>query len=582
MQYVEGITLADEIARNGSITEEFTVQIFKQIADALDHAHEQHVLHRDIKPSNIMLVADKDQERRAVVLDFGIAKLQNENQALTKTGDVFGTPCYMSPEQCQGEKLDNRSDIYSLGCVMYEIFTGKTPFNGQSIVDIILKQVSEKPTPINSLAGAKFPNALERIIEKTLAKAPSERYQSVAELKEDLSKLSSSQYHIRLRSPGDFGRIGKIIACVLTAVLMIAGVWFFWRIANDRPQVSSVVKQDIDAPIAFDKQFEDLGDTVYNRIHRNSLENPGAIGKRDRMAVLKGLTPYDAMYPDKSAGSDGLHTMSDQVHRIYDPDERSAGEDAEISLDAYMGDVRKLGWRIKHRPDRFIKEFSANDSFIDDSIVSALKGNALHVLSLNNSKVTAKAVEDIAGFSELESLSLDGIALPHDALKRLMTLPDLSTLSVAGCGLDDESMLILSEHKFKQLILSGNEKITDKGVRYLVKKHVPELELNLSGTSITPAVLADMVQLKGLRGLWIYGIPVADADLPAIARIKTLEGLDLSLSKISDFGLRKFKPPSLKKLVLQKCVNVTSYGVMMFKRNCPHCSVYLGNKRRAI
>jgi serine/threonine protein kinase len=221
MQYVEGVTLADEILQKGVITEEFAVQIFKQIADALNHAHEQHVLHRDIKPSNIMLVADKSQGRRAVVLDFGIAKLQNENQALTKTGDVFGTPYYMSPEQCQGEKLDKRSDVYSLGCVMYEALAGRPPFTGDSFLQVVYRQVSAKPAPLSSLS-LKNPVSpgFRAIVEKCLEKDPRARFQSMAELRRSLD-LGDVVKH-GLANSGKHGRLLRLgVVLGITACLTI-------------------------------------------------------------------------------------------------------------------------------------------------------------------------------------------------------------------------------------------------------------------------------------------------------------------------------------------------------------------------
>lgn len=191
MQYVEGLTLSEELERNGPLAEDEAARIFSQVADALAHAHQSHVLHRDIKPSNIMLVNDIRGNRSAMLLDFGIAKLSSpdgKSLDLTKTGEVMGTPYYMSPEQCQGKEADQRSDIYALGCVMYEALTGKKPVAGDNFLQVLTNQVQEKIKPISEHATAKDVSPrMKQIIHKAIEKDPNKRFQSMTELWQVLS-----------------------------------------------------------------------------------------------------------------------------------------------------------------------------------------------------------------------------------------------------------------------------------------------------------------------------------------------------------------------------------------------------------
>src|SRR5262249_12802453 len=139
MELVEGETLSERIKRRGPLTVEEAVEIFVPICFALSHAHGEGIIHRDIKPSNIILAVDgKTGIRTPKIVDFGIAKVAgNEDGAtLTATCEIFGTPYYMSPEQCRGEQIDARCDIYSLGCVLFECLTGTPPFPGNSAVSI--------------------------------------------------------------------------------------------------------------------------------------------------------------------------------------------------------------------------------------------------------------------------------------------------------------------------------------------------------------------------------------------------------------------------------------------------------------
>lgn len=179
MGYAEGGTLEDLI-RMGPLDIEIAIKIVVQLAEALEYAHSKGVIHRDIKPSNILL----DEEGRPLLSDFGIAKAL-EGTKLTQTGIIIGTPEYMSPEQGQGKKIDHRSDIYSLGVVLYEMLTGQLPFKADTPMGIIYKHISEPPPPIRKLRP-DVPKWLEEIIMKALAKNPEDRFQKARDLAQAL------------------------------------------------------------------------------------------------------------------------------------------------------------------------------------------------------------------------------------------------------------------------------------------------------------------------------------------------------------------------------------------------------------
>ncbi|MBA3994921.1 MAG: hypothetical protein C0469_15485, partial [Cyanobacteria bacterium DS2.3.42] len=199
MELVEGVTLADEIKRLGHLPVERAIKIFIQVAFAIGYAHESRVIHRDLKPSNIMLVdkkSDSDTELVKVV-DFGIAKLTGvdefNQQTLTKTGEIFGSPLYMSPEQCMGVAVDHRSDLYSLGCVFYEALTSAPPFMGESALSTMMKHQAENQATLKEASlGMHFPPGLEHVISKLLEKDPQHRYQSASQLASDLIHVERS------------------------------------------------------------------------------------------------------------------------------------------------------------------------------------------------------------------------------------------------------------------------------------------------------------------------------------------------------------------------------------------------------
>jgi serine/threonine protein kinase len=236
MDIVRGEPLARRLVKDQE-SFRFTdiIDIFVQVCDALSHAHARGVVHRDLKPSNIMVVGNDVK-----VLDFGIAKLMSEDSdqelQLTRTGEVFGSPLYMSPEQCRGLRLDFRSDIYSIGCVMYEAFTGNPPFSGNSHIDTMLKHVNDLPASVaSSMCDARYVEKVDAILLRCMAKNPNARFQSMDEVKAALleleretkgpvEKLKQKLELIRLKLGAQGKLTKKMIAAYCAAGLIFAGL----------------------------------------------------------------------------------------------------------------------------------------------------------------------------------------------------------------------------------------------------------------------------------------------------------------------------------------------------------------------
>ena len=187
MELLEGQSLAQLIRRGGPLPAARAIEFVRQIADALGTAHDRSIVHRDLKPDNIHIsrgIAGKDH---VTIVDFGLAKVIGSSR-LTRAGMVFGTPHYMSPEQAQGDPTDHRADIYALGVVMYEMFTGRVPFEADSYMGVLTKHMYMAPTPPSQLPGTEDLGVLEAMMLRCLQKKPEHRYQVMSELCQELDR----------------------------------------------------------------------------------------------------------------------------------------------------------------------------------------------------------------------------------------------------------------------------------------------------------------------------------------------------------------------------------------------------------
>lgn len=191
MEYLEGISLEDLLDEHGRIEREQEIAtIALQVCDALEHAHAMKVIHRDLKPGNIVLLC-KDGEITAKVVDFGLVKLQEDMQRLTREGQALGSPLYMSPEQCMGLPITSRTDIYSLAIIMFEMVTGQTPYEADSIMEIMAAHCEPhiQPEKISNLrSNLKGSDVLQEVLSKALEKNANDRYQTVDEFRDDIRK----------------------------------------------------------------------------------------------------------------------------------------------------------------------------------------------------------------------------------------------------------------------------------------------------------------------------------------------------------------------------------------------------------
>ena len=297
MQYIDGRSL-------GELCEELTVAakvgLVRDIARAIHAAHRTGLVHRDLKPGNILLARGEAGEIHPYVVDFGLALAQDE-LSLSRTGMVSGTPAYISPEQAQGQPLDRRTDVYSLGVVLYELLAGKPPFSGGNLARILVQLVQEDPRPLRQAAPA-VPEDLETIVAKCLEKDPARRYESARELAEDLDRFLDGE-PIRARRAGWAYRAGKrlrkhrtlaivsaaaVLALLLLGTLSLRAQWqareraqlaqrFGQRIGSFRTSMEYVAAQPLHDISPYKRQLRAEMDAIRAEIRKIGplAEGPG-------------------------------------------------------------------------------------------------------------------------------------------------------------------------------------------------------------------------------------------------------------------------------------------------------------------
>jgi serine/threonine protein kinase len=250
MQYIEGPSLQNWIASKKRFSATDIIQLMIQLCNALNFAHENGIVHRDIKPANILL----DQCGKPHICDFGVAHV--EMSTITQTGTTIGTPSYMSPEQVMGKKIDKRSDIFSLGAILYQLLTGRRPFEGESITTVIYKIVNEEAVPLTHIRK-ELPPEFEQIIGKALAKNPDDRYASCAELADDLKKIirfsdetlamtgvQESAFAVKAPEKKRKKIFLPLALAGFVVVIMIGGFFLYqkWRTSSSSPENSPPIQ----------------------------------------------------------------------------------------------------------------------------------------------------------------------------------------------------------------------------------------------------------------------------------------------------------------------------------------------------
>ena len=518
MESVEGRTLASLIEKNGPLSVEQVFRLAEQLCSALQYAHENGVIHRDLKPSNIIVEHLDASRLQAKILDFGIVKMIDDTApGATATGELFGTPAYMSPEQALGKMVDARTDQYSLGCVLFECLTGTPPFVGSGKLSVMMQHVQlEAPSLTETTFGCReFPRQLQPVIEKMLAKSADERFGSMTEV---YSNLITDQAET------------KSDLCVV--------------------------------PINGRTSFVNLPAQIQSSLDHTPSSLP----------FWSGLAVGASAFMLLGAVCAAIFLVAN----IQTPAPAPVNHVDPMFSEHLLGgiDLSKVltgGIESQLQRDRQRKELIVEDTSITNKDLSALQGaRSIENLSLNSCENVKDSGVENAWHLPLKSLNLKDTGISNDALKGVAEhFPNLESLVVQQTGIGDSGVNFLTTLKHLNLVDLKFTQITSKALKAISKISSLQL-LFVDGTKVSLSEL----DAPDLRRLSANELHLNELDLKSILRHKKLGQLSLSRTNLSDAGLMRLASlKNLQILEIQNCANITASGIDKFRRAHPTCQV---------
>ncbi len=514
LDYLDGILLSDYIKTYGRLPIEETLTLLAQICVAMSYAHDKEVLHRDLKPSNVMLIEKPDGSHSIKLMDFGVATLLSSDdpsmQKLTATGAGLGSPLYMSPEQAQGKNADKSSDIYSVGCIAYEMLTGEVPIRGDTVFDTInLKSAIDAPPLSQKVPGLMFPEPLENLVAKCLLRTSRDRFQTFKTLHEEVMKLlhtdkkdeELAELQIIQKNP-KFQFSTPIAISVIAFILLSAAVILVGK-HKLFEEKSSIM----------DKPFPSTTEKKYFDLPEYSSE----VSTRNRGAIAISEVTVD---------SNWLTAERDRL-------------------------IKEVGWAKSTRRFKFV------NCTLQCSVTEILQKFPLKNLACSGCTAGDKNFGEIEKMSTLTEFCVVRCSpgITTQTLKPLLKL-NLERLEIEQPSLTDSDLEIISQMKgLKMLRITGNG-ITEKGARHLAK--LTELNtLLIGGETFEPNMLSSLAKLPKLATLEFVRLKSGQiGDLSKLAPLPRLTNLNFARCSLSGMDLE-----SLDKLEKLRCVGLSKVNL---------------------
>jgi len=517
MEFLSGQDLSALIESAGTLSLDRVLDVFSQICDGMIHSHEQGVLHRDLKPANIILASGPGGEE-VKILDFSLAQLKTQDLRLTKSGSFVGSPKYVSIEQAEGKSVDERSDIYSIGCMMYHALTGSPPFFGSTVVETLMLHKSAPLEPMSKRTGKEFPDDIEELVAKCLQKNPADRFRSVADLKRAIERvgerscrpaepLFEEEEVVEAASAEIEKKQTQVLKIAMIVTLMAGALMGVFLLLNQ--YMESQLRQEREKPQAA-------------LVTETLRELTGKIGTRQTAEGLEVNIQNGSLFSDKDMKK---LEMYGQIRLLN------------------LNSTNVKGPGLKYLKDSRVKEISLDGTKIDEqglALLSQIKG--LQLLSVRQIELTEKGMAEIAKLDQLRRLWVGGGSFSESYLKQL-TQSKIQMLQVSNTHLSREGLKTILGIK------------TLKG-------------LDLYRCSFDPSILSLVDARKELDLFCLSRSSLSAELLDAFVRVPAkdlqLVNVEMSLSTLNK--LRGFKRP----LSIKACVpNITDAEANDFLRTLP-------------
>lgn len=589
MDLLIGQSLADYLQENRRLTEAEALPIFRQVCAGLAYAHERGIIHRDIKPGNIMLIdrAETDttkaveiRNKLVKIVDFGIAKLTDESgntiQGLTKPGEVFGSPLYMSPEQCNGQKVDQRSDLYSVGITLFQALTGKPPLLGKTAIETTIMHQTTKPARLNDLSDqVEYSPRLEALVAKMLEKRPHDRYTSLAEVAKELLEIERSQKegvgasamakeramakamivpaivptrHIDLQEDSQtisrsnrLFSTNNIVAFTAIATMLAAAGIAITMIYSTQAKDKKKQAQEIKAKIEKTEQADQARNTW-------TLPSKPEIRKQKISTILKPILnqvtneAVQAFLQSNENKFSQSKFVANKKQLIFNfPEDFSLGKLVCLGEHNYCSETQAQ--RQVTVPAMTLRRLHCNDVVrAYPQLLTYFGPDDLWSLIVEGQSSNPELlITSIGKMKNLHILNLTRTILPDDKITNLDALKSLQTLCLANTEYNSTS---LSKCQFL--------------------RHIQSLDLE-NGEKLLP-VLEKLKQCNRMDSLVLSKCALDNDEIKAVSEMTKLKKLTLSKSNLSNSDLKQLTSLSrLEELNLEKCSKLDSSCMQSLK-----------------
>ncbi|QQR57368.1 MAG: protein kinase [Candidatus Melainabacteria bacterium] len=505
MELLPGFNLAQFIEEQGRIDYIDAIAIFLQICEGLDFAHKRNIIHRDIKPSNIMLVYHEGRQQ-VKLLDFGIAKTQTQKNTLTAEGILIGSPFYVSPEQAQGKELDYRSDIYSLGCLMFECLTGKPPFVGQSAIETITMHRKQKPQLISSVVPESiFPDELIEIIDKCLRKEPADRPEDLQKVITQLNQALLSKHDpTETRKTKGHTQDNKWTLLAIAGGVILTGLCTVLYLQKKEETNQSLTKKSLPA--------HSSGWDTYRKVRKANQEIKFRTSIQDNWICVETIS-------DLLNDADLKELQGKKIDELNLIGCTFDGSGIEYLTDSNLSTLKVLNCNIT---DTFLMQLAKIDKLVE--------------LRIDSPDITDAGIQYLNNFKSLAHLELSCPKVTDQGLKTLC-LPSLKKLVLLTPKATDALVEPLKNFKnLNTLSLSDTNTSKDLGVKLSGLKGLRSIELSgLQSLSLDSITAFERMKILNLK---LKDIPLNDAQYEAIGKIKTIAVLDLAQSPCTSHNLK--------------------------------------------